>query len=113
MPPPFVAALAERVLFVTVRVPLFASAPPMPKVALLPERVQFVTERVPALTPPPPHGMPRQVAGALPLRIVRAVRLAVTPPFTSNARTPPTAFTVSHCAMQPPSTITVCPVPSI
>ncbi len=45
-PPPKLAELAERVLFVTVSVPLLKMPPP-PKLAELAERVLFVTVSVP------------------------------------------------------------------
>ncbi len=57
MPPPLFALLPDKVLFVTIRVPMLKMPPPL-FVAMLPEKVLFVTVTVTPLfcsISPPPH----------------------------------------------------------
>ena len=83
MPPPSLSALLpERVLFVTVSVPLVVDAAAAVPVALLPERVLFVTVSVPWLIDA--AAVRRR---ALPCWIVRLLRLTVFPLFTAKTVT--------------------------
>src|ERR1700733_3770832 len=96
MPPPNSAALPEKVLLVTVAVPVLKRAPPTPpwELARLPENVQLVTVSVPALLTPAREA-------EVPLAIVRFVRARVTP--AETLKTPFARF---------PLKVTLCPVPT-
>src|SRR4051812_41514479 len=107
MPPPLPPALlAEKVLFVTETVPRLLIPPPKPPLeALFAVRVLFLTVTVPPLRMPPPTPL-------FPCWIVSVLRVAVNPLDSENPSTPPLAVCVPQLAVQPPSTTTVCPLPS-
>lgn len=97
-PPDHGELLPENVLFVTVIVPLFIMAPPWPLVVLFSVKVLFVIASVPALKIPPPW-LPVE---ALPLAIVKSIRVRDAPALTKSTR-----------SVVPPEKTTACPVPSI
>src|SRR6516165_7326524 len=85
MPPPVPAELPDRVLSLTVTVPLLAMPPPLYMPAELPDRVLLLTVSLPSLKMAPPPEMGNPVA-ELPDRVLL---LTVSVPPVYKYRPPP------------------------